>query len=1249
MKDFNHFQKTISFLLILFILNIVSLNKLNAQSKNKKKIDESALHLVGNKELLKEAQIIFKKANDAFLASLRGVNRYQNEFATLKNASNTLKPLGETVPGINSKTEELEAVKRELDYSKLRIETLIKIKTKLELTETSLTKYIDHLVAAMAAVQIYDEAYKLIRLYLYEIDLRVKDGSLSLGEIPNNLRIPNINITTKLQELNIKEAKTQSEKYTIAVQLKEIDLNILTLKSQTTTLEDNYNNELNRKNTEKELRKLTTSNLVNKLTQIKKNIKEQKHAYRLSIKGYDDSKLKISEIKQTLDSIKVPDADKLSQTMNITKCETAETTIVAFNEIISYQNVQLKLLKKHTPLTEKMLKHIVSLEKEISELMKLFYKIDLIHTIISEQVSKEKLSKIFSDNHHPDSLLVLQKELSKMHSNIFLVQESSKIELLQTTERTNMLKSTQEQMLKKLLFLKLIHGATVKVKEWEAGLNETKVNKIISDFTVLTDSLSGMYKNIEVYRENNKEKKTAFDEARKKYEALEDPLIQEIREKIFSEQQHILSSLYVFANIKITEKAGKQKRKDKTAKKLSKTNKSVDAEPLIVDLKSYQKLMSTQFELIDKRKEYKTELAESLTKLDSTLEKYNTYLIKTYTVVHQQYKSLLALKNNLSKNKIKKSELPANYNELLKSKNINLYEAEVLKSYNELLKEQLLAKQMLTNLMKTNVTRDSIEKFTIHVASFVGNKYDILGQYQETKNKLNKIIDYKKDKTALKLIEQQAEQRITDDNNIQETLLGLFPSSQPESLIELMIEYYKELLELENKQKKLDAMKEKLDRLAKLSQDELLETEKLIPLMNKYILNLENKYAEEWASSRISLNPDLANKIMKNFENERGYRFTIPTPITEKYKIGFIKEVAKRIYELKVSITAAKKQLQIFEKRLETKIEKENEIYKNELSLITFEEFDIQRRIRFLIGRSDKELEKITEDELPKDKLERLRFLKGELGILRDERMKNQKSEWLFLLVKILVIILLTILLIKLIRFLSKALEQRAEKKGKLTAQSKVLYSLMASIIKFLVWVVSVMTILSSIGINVTTLVAGLGIGGIAIAMASKETISDLLSGITIFMTKPFKIGDFIKYKDGTVGKVLDIRFRYTKLQEFSSNNLVVIPNSRLAGSEVTNISHASKVGARRGVVIPLSKQNTLEQIELAKKLISDMLIDRNDLKIIYIRLKNFEDNSFNIQVLVEFTVKSGFIGLVSEIHIEIVKILKENNIEFFV
>jgi len=112
--------------------------------------------------------------------------------------------------------------------------------------------------------------------------------------------------------------------------------------------------------------------------------------------------------------------------------------------------------------------------------------------------------------------------------------------------------------------------------------------------------------------------------------------------------------------------------------------------------------------------------------------------------------------------------------------------------------------------------------------------------------------------------------------------------------------------------------------------------------------------------------------------------------------------------------------------------------------------------------------------------------------------------------------------------------------------------SLTKNVTKIVIFVVGGLIVLNSLGISITPILATLGVGGLAVALALQETLSNLFAGFYTSVSKQVRVGDFIKLETGEEGYVTDIGWRSTRVKMLS-NNVVLIPNSKLAQAVITN------------------------------------------------------------------------------------------------
>jgi MscS family membrane protein len=109
--------------------------------------------------------------------------------------------------------------------------------------------------------------------------------------------------------------------------------------------------------------------------------------------------------------------------------------------------------------------------------------------------------------------------------------------------------------------------------------------------------------------------------------------------------------------------------------------------------------------------------------------------------------------------------------------------------------------------------------------------------------------------------------------------------------------------------------------------------------------------------------------------------------------------------------------------------------------------------------------------------------------------------------------------------------------------------------LKIAVWIIAFLVILPLYGINISALVAALGVGSLAIALAAQDTIANIIAGFLILIDKPFKLGDTIKLPSGEKAKVLDIGIRRSRFSG-EDKSIIIVPNLDLSKSKIVNYTY---------------------------------------------------------------------------------------------
>lgn len=202
----------------------------------------------------------------------------------------------------------------------------------------------------------------------------------------------------------------------------------------------------------------------------------------------------------------------------------------------------------------------------------------------------------------------------------------------------------------------------------------------------------------------------------------------------------------------------------------------------------------------------------------------------------------------------------------------------------------------------------------------------------------------------------------------------------------------------------------------------------------------------------------------------------------------------------------------------------------------------------------------------------------------------------------------------------------------------------MSSLFKVSLWVLAVILLLSNMGYNVTSLIAGLGVGGIAVALALQNILGDLFSSLTIYFDKPFQIGDFVVVGD-QMGTVTKVGIKTTRIQVPQGEELVVA-NSNLTNTQIRNFG----VMKRRRVVfnIGVSYDTEYKKLKEIPEIIKRIIESQNKTEVDRIHFKSFGDFALIFEIV--FYINSGeyidYMNTQQEINLEIINKFAKENIE---
>lgn len=210
---------------------------------------------------------------------------------------------------------------------------------------------------------------------------------------------------------------------------------------------------------------------------------------------------------------------------------------------------------------------------------------------------------------------------------------------------------------------------------------------------------------------------------------------------------------------------------------------------------------------------------------------------------------------------------------------------------------------------------------------------------------------------------------------------------------------------------------------------------------------------------------------------------------------------------------------------------------------------------------------------------------------------------------------------------------------------SPMLVSTFRKVLKIILFILETFMLVNEFGFDISGLVAGLGIGGLAISLAAKDAAANLLGSITVMLDKTYKIGDWIQ-TDKVEGVVEEIGFRSTKIRTFS-NALIHVPNSSMSNEPVINWSRMGKRRVSYTLHIPLDTPP--EKIEALLSRIREMLNSHEDLNkdMIVVNMTGFGDET--LEILIYFFTKTTswvtYLEVSEDVNLKVLQIFKEEGI----
>ncbi len=1095
------------------------------------------LHRLKNEDLLKQASTIHEKAAQDYLAAARALASVElllEEAARPADAPVEEKPSPKPAdPTAETKAQaavdatrlKQEAARRQLKLVQARKGLLDRLSAALDAGQT----------AGVAFLNALDD----LKPYAVEIGLRVKDGTLPNAKAPPEFAAEAL--TTKRKNLaadqEMRKEKAENARKALAAMVKtleEANKGSMAAEAEVNQAGKALAQEQKRLEMEKTHRHKSTDAMLADLARLIEEGEGLKGAYELALSRFNTRAADAVRLRKALEALKQPEV----KVPRITRAEDVEIAARSIQELIDFYSARIKAIENLRAALVILGRQGGEFEADAAVSSEHLFQTNVVAGLLGKAgVAEDR----FPDGGQPKRVAAAAERQAKSAAEVLAATEKVKAELVALDKQLAEARQASELAAKQLANLKQSQAFTIAALKWEGQLKGMNAAQVVELFLRGRQDLAAGLEKLKTDEAASKEAAASATETRAKLDGLKDTFLQRAEEQGQAEHQKILGELRKAAGLdRVARDAppmttGEPKKPEGDRKPEPEKKAPPDARPelekLTDNLSTLQQLLAARVRVIEEREERKKELLTALDNLEKKTAAHNATLAEARRLALQLNSAATDLKKRLGKGELPGDKVPDGVTEALRVELRTRLDAEAAGALTVLAQVE----QEREQLRRLDPDADTFKAATSELLDLVGQELDLLADMKKLEGEYRRA---KKDRppSEIKRLDQVAADRQSADGSAMDVLLGIGSSRTAKSLDELLEAYYQELIEIEDRDGNLKSQKEKVERLLDLTRRESAAVTKALPLLAKQGGRLLAIQEEETVLTHARLRPEQADELLKAYQTKTGRLLPRPVPVGEKEKAEKVAEMAEELFRLQARVEAIRKWDEVLAARLAPAgIKAEAGHYQEELARLNATTAANTRRVAALTGIESPEPGQVTG---------------GEIGKTRQEQRKARLQGLKHIAIKIAIILLVAFLLPRvLIRLLRRAFAGE---------NSGLVLSALRMFLRAGVSVTALALILWTLGFDVTAILAGLGIGGLAIGRAAQPMIADVIAAMVIFAEGRFKIGDVIKLGDGEPAKVTGLSWRSTQL--LNADGLVVhVPNRMVTENMVQNLTRAGQ------------------------------------------------------------------------------------------
>jgi small-conductance mechanosensitive channel len=1087
-----------------------------------------------NEELLKQADGLYEKASWDYLAQLRALAAAEVLLEEVRKQTDDLKvaprptgnPASRQPPGEEAARKAVDAASAQQDA----------VRRKLKLVQTQ-KELLDRVATVLEGCQLsavaFQNALDDLKAYALESALRVKDGSLAEEKMPGRLKPDFLDkkqreLRDSLAGLKTKSAEVQKGQGAVVRLLEEANKAGLAADAEVVEASRNLVREQQRQELEKTYAGKKPDELLAELSRMVEEGSGLKGAYELALRKFDARATEAARLRKELGALQQPDV----KVPRLTRAEDMETAAKSIQGLIGFHAALTKKIEELRTVLAALAREGGEFEADAAVSEEHLFKMQCLTDLLKKNgVADDQLP----EKARAAALGPAAKRQKESAAAVRAATEQAKAELVPLDRQRAESGAAREAAAKQLANLKESHDVTVAALKWEDRLKGMASPQVVEAFTATRKELADRLGQLKGEAEGYDKAAAAVVEAKARLDGLKDPFLRAAEEQGQAEKQKLLGELRKEAGLERAVQEAtppppppEPNRAEPGKKPEAETR--TEREKVIDRLLAFQQLLAGRVRVLDERAVKKKELLAVLDELEKKATAYSKTLADARLLALQLNATAVDLKKRLGMGELPGDAIPEGLTDALRLEvrtKLDATATAVLNTLNQLQQDR-------DKLLRPDPDGEALTAATKELLTVVGRRLDLLADLKRL------AADDAREKSArppseIKRLEQVAAERQEAESSGWDALLGLDTSKAAKNLSELLESYYRELIEIEEKEESLKKQREKVEQLLELTRQETAALARVLPLLQRQVTQLEAARAEEAVLARARLRPERAEELLKAYQAKTGRLLARPLPLTDKEKAEKVEEMGELLFERYVLLEAAKKWDDVLAARVAAAgVKAEAGVYQDELAQMAAASAANARRVQALTGRDS-----------PGP------ATGGEIVKTRRELARVRTHGVLWIGLKLGGILLAAVLLPWLLLGILRRLLARSGGED-----SNLVLSAFGTILKVTAWVAAVALVLSVLGFDVTAIIAGLGIGGLAIGLAAQSVIADVIGALVIFAERRFKIGDVIRLEGGDPARVVGLTWRSTQVKNVE-DLVVTIPNRKVSEATIQNLTRA--------------------------------------------------------------------------------------------